>query len=1108
MTVRFVEVFANGQRARALVDTGASVSLISSRMANGTVQVDNTGELSGLGGSIRAKGTTVVNIRAGPVSVNALFYVVDSEVTHPYDLYLGVNILEDNNWTIDMGKGWLDVGGYVLPITKARHLEATPLNGLRQLEQLDDEYRGEDDDICYDFNFDEVVGNEEDEWYTDEDGPRVDEFPAIEWHKEETEGEALGERREQEQAKNDLQKGNESEDKSNNNGVLVFTEEERESFTKDILEEFEEVFGEIPLVPSDKIKPYEIRLKPGAGPIRAKVYRLSPQYEPFVKKQIQDLLEKQIIRPSTSEYCSPLWVVPKRGENGQQDYRLVVDFRKINSITEFENYPLPRIDEILDQLGRARCFSVADLKAGYHQVPIHKDDICKTAFTVFGKHYEFVKLAFGLQTAAQNFQKIMNEVLDELVGTACFVYLDDIIIHGRTRQEHDENLRKVLTRLKEYKLRVKPSKCQFLTNEIDFLGHRITPRGVGMSVEKINALRSLKVPNTVKRLRSFLGLANYYRKFIANYATIASPLYKLLKKDVKFKWNQECQEAFEKLIRGVNEDAALAFPDYEKQFHLTTDASKVGIGAVLSQEDEKGQQRPISFISRKLNQAESNYSTTEQEYLAIVWAIGQLRHYLVGKQFIVYTDHKSLLYLKDQWNVSPRLHRWITRLQEFSFVLRYKPGKENYVADELSRNFEDDVPVVEEEVAPREAFEDIVEHIANLFQVQHVEVGVEDEQGPENSEDEDDDDELADRQQSRNVEKITDKDKIRNIILEFHAGRWAGHRGERATESAIRFYFSFPKMRERIKEIVSRCDQCQKAKHSRVNRSLPMAISSTCVKPNEKIAYDVIGPFRTACNGKLYGLTIQDDFSKFTKFCALEDCSAKEVARALVEEWILCYGLPRELVSDNGRNLVGEVMGEIARYFGIARILTALGHPQANGAVEKTHQRLSEFIRATDEDLEKDAHWAMRLKLASYAFNTTRHSSTHYSPHQLMFGQAPRLISAIHTDKPFATPNSYIRELQLVQNELWAKARENIIAVKEKQAERDIKTKPKRQIETYVVGQKVLVKAETLQGKANRMEPVWKGPFEIAQVGEHSVLIKKRNRLCRISFADVKPYIE
>lgn len=284
-----------------------------------------------------------------------------------------------------------------------------------------------------------------------------------------------------------------------------------------------------------------------------------------------------------------------------------------------------------------------------------------------------------------------------------------------------------------------------------------------------------------------------------------------------------------------------------------------------------------------------------------------------------------------------------------------------------------------------------------------------------------------------------------------------------------------------------------------------MAVTSTCSEPNEKIAYDVIGPFKYPNKGKLYSLTIQDSFSKFVKFCPLEDCTSKSIAKALIEEWILNFGIPRVLLSDNGPNLCGEVMAEVARYFGIARITTAIGYPQANGSCERVHQTFGAYLRTTEQDMQQDADWAMRCKMAAYAINTTVHKTTGYTPHQLMYGRPPRLISAIHTDKPFITAESYIRELQLIQNEMWAKAKESTNKAKQATADRDVRVHPKRKTEDYKVGQMVWVKTETLQGKHNRTVNPWKGPFQVLEVTEHNLKIKKRLRETVVNKAHCSP---
>lgn len=287
-----------------------------------------------------------------------------------------------------------------------------------------------------------------------------------------------------------------------------------------------------------------------------------------------------------------------------------------------------------------------------------------------------------------------------------------------------------------------------------------------------------------------------------------------------------------------------------------------------------------------------------------------------------------------------------------------------------------------------------------------------------------------------------------------------------------------------------------------------MALTTTCSAPNERIAYDIIGPFKYPSRGNRYALTIQDDFTKYITFCALEDCTAESVAKALIEEWILVFGIPREILSDNGPQLVGEVMTKVQDYFGIDRILTSIGCPRSNGSVEKAHLRLAEFMRATENEMEAFRNWTMKLKLAAYSHNTTIHRTTGFSPHHLMFGTKPRLISAVHTADPFLTGDTYIDHLQNTLHEIWSTAKERTLESKINSISRDHEKHPRRQNDDFVIGQKVLVTTETLKGKVNRTEPVYSGPFDIIAVNEHSLIIQKRKRESVVNKGNCKLFVE
>lgn len=519
-----------------------------------------------------------------------------------------------------------------------------------------------------------------------------------------------------------------------------------------------------------------------------------------------------------------------------------------------------------------------DLVSGFHQISLKEKDRYKTAFSVLGAHYEFNRLPFGLINSAPAFQRIISQALEGLIGKNCFVYIDDIVVYGKTLAEHNNNLEAVLSRLNINKLKVKPSKCSFLAKEIAYLGYRISNDGIKMDPRKTEAITKFVEPRDQKQLQSFLGLAGFYRKYIPNFSLIAQPLHVLLRKNVIFLWDQACANAFNILIKKVAMDIVLQYPDFDKEFYLTTDASNFGIGAVLSQKAENGGDRPLSFISRSLNSAERNYSTTEKECLAIVWGVLEFKHYLFGRKFTILSDHRPLVWLDSVSDPGARLLRWRLKLNNYNYNIVYTPGKTNFVADELSRNgycnFINDNPILDEKIIPF--------------------IGAVDPSDTSNFGDDDDEEhELIDFIPRGNREKISDTDIINQLIEEQHGGPIGGHRGINATEKAINLYFDVPNLRQLVTEFIKKCDICQRIKINRLNRTLPLTFTITPSRPNEKIAFDVVGPFKYANGRKLYGLTIQDDFSKLIMFCGIRDCTAETIAKAFVESWILIYGIPK-----------------------------------------------------------------------------------------------------------------------------------------------------------------------------------------------------------------------
>lgn len=421
------------------------------------------------------------------------------------------------------------------------------------------------------------------------------------------------------------------------------------------------------------------------NPIFTKSYRYPHVHKQEVKTQISKMLGQGIIQPSVSPWSSPVWVVPKKMDaSGKQKWRIVIDYRKLNEKTIGDKYPLPNISDLLDQLGKCEYFTTLDLASGFHQIEIDKKDIPKTAFSVENGHYEFVRMPFGLRNAPATFQRVMDNIMSGIQNEKCLIYMDDVIIYSSTLNEHMNRLKEVFFRLRKYNLKIQPDKCEFLRKEVSYLGHIITEKGVKPNPDKVAAVQRFPVPKNQKEIKSFLGMAGYYRRFIPNFAKITKPLTKLLQKDIDFNFNSECMESFELLKKTLISSPILIYPNFEEEFVLTTDASAFALGSVLSQ-GPIGKDLPIAYASRTLCTTETKYSVIERELLAIIWSVHHFRPYLYGRRFKLVTDHRPLTWLFSIKDPGSRLARWRLKLEEYDYEIVYKPGKINCNADALSR---------------------------------------------------------------------------------------------------------------------------------------------------------------------------------------------------------------------------------------------------------------------------------------------------------------------------------------------------------------------------------------------------------------------------------------
>ncbi|GJU89722.1 putative nucleotidyltransferase, ribonuclease H [Tanacetum coccineum] len=444
-----------------------------------------------------------------------------------------------------------------------------------------------------------------------------------------------------------------------------------------VVQEFPEVFPEdLPGIPPTRQVEFRIDLVPGATPVARAPYRLAPSEMKELAEQLQELTDKGFIRPSSSPWGAPVLFVKKKDGS----FRMCIDYRELNKLTVKNRYPLPRIDDLFDQLQGSSIYSKIDLRSGYHQLRVREEDIPKTAFRTRYGHYEFQVMSFGLTNAPAVFMDLMNRVCKPYLDKFVIVFIDDILIYSKSKKEHEEHLRQILKLLKKEELYAKFSKCEFWISRVQFLGHVIDCRGIHVDPAKIESIKDWASPKTPTEIRQFLGLAGYYRRFIEGFSKIAKTMTKLTQKGVKFDWGDKQEAAFQLLKQKLCSAPILALPEGSEDFIAYCDASKKGLGAVLMQRE-----KVISYASRQLKIHEKNYTTHDLELGAVVFALKIWRHYLYGTKCTVFTDHKSLQHILDQKELNMRQRRWLELLSDYDCEIRYHPGKANVVADALSR---------------------------------------------------------------------------------------------------------------------------------------------------------------------------------------------------------------------------------------------------------------------------------------------------------------------------------------------------------------------------------------------------------------------------------------
>lgn len=829
-----------------------------------------------------------------------------------------------------------------------------------------------------------------------------------------------------------------------------------------------------------KVPPMKIYYDQSVPPVKGRSFPLNPAMQKAACAELDKLLAKGLVRPSTSPWNSPIFLIPKKSG----EWRFTEDFRGVNKVSRAVAYGIPFAQETLDQLRDAIFIGKLDLESGYHQVPLEESSIPLTAFSILGRgHYEWLVTPFGLSGAPAHFQDMMENVLAKLIRTGrVFVFLDDIIVMGKTFEEYTDLLKQVLDCLKEHNLKLNWKKCEFLCEYTEYLGFIVGQNTIQVAPSKIESVVNFPRPKTIKQLRGFLALLNFLRRFIPNLSDKTAPLNEMLKKDAKFLWTEERNTAFLSLKQCLVEPPVLSVPNFDLPFEIRTDASDYALGAVLLQHDGEGY-RILAYHSRLFTPAERNYTTTEKECLAVISAAERWRGYIMGTEVVVKTDHSALTWLRNIKNPTGRLARWATRLSVFDKMkIVHLSGQKNLVADCLSRAF--DLPDSEGG-----------EQLCALFDTQdpwYNELRTKVQRDPKRYPNFLDKDNVLYKRVKRPDTKaiewkvVVPTQERRQILNQYHDSLFGSHLGVKKTYHKIAQDYYWPKMAKECQKYVQTCVDCQRYKASNVKAAGVMTVKKTEeIRPNQIVTLDLMGPLPCTPNRSQFILVCVCAATKYLIAVPVKKATADNILKALQVHWVSFLGVPKILQTDNASQLISKKMQEYC-----AKMSIQLNHSPYYFPASNMCERYNRNIKTALAIFAKENHrnWDQHLPFIQFALNSAMSETTGYSPNKLMFGREieqpfsadPALLNG--SKSPF-DPNAHVQQVDGELARIYAKAVEATNrAKKEQQKQYNLRHRPVVFSKGDLVWLQNFQKSNAADYLTAKLLPKYNGPYRIKDV--------------------------